>query len=56
VQVLAAAGWLSISYGKLEILQLQNWHNFSNKQRERKLNDLEPSVEELLLELRGEPA
>lgn len=56
VQKLAAAGWISISYGKLEILQLQNWHQFSNKQRERKLNDLDPSVEELLLELQGEAA
>jgi len=51
---LAAAGWLSISYGKLEILQLQNWHQFAKKQRERKLSELEPSIEELLLELQGD--
>jgi len=54
VQKLAAAGWLSISYGKLEILSLQNWLRFSNKQRERKFTDLNPSFEELLAELKQE--
>ena len=53
-QKLAAEGWLSISYGKLEILSLQNWHNFSNIQRERKLNELNPTFEELLKELKGD--
>ena len=54
VQKLAAAGWLTISYGKLEILSLPNWHKFSNKQRDRKFNDLNPSFEELLKELQDE--
>jgi len=53
-QKLAAEGWLSISYGKLEILSLQNWHKFSNIQRERKLNELNPTFEELLKELRDD--
>ena len=56
VQKLAAAGWLAISYGKLEILQLPHWHKFSNKQRERKFNDLNPALEELLKELQGDAA
>lgn len=51
VQKLATAGWLSISYGRLEILSLPNWQRFSNKQRARKFNDLNPSFEELLAEL-----
>lgn len=51
VQKLAAQGWLSISYGKLEILSLQNWHKFSNKQRERQLSELNPTFEELLVDL-----
>jgi CRP-like cAMP-binding protein len=51
VQKLAAVELLSISYGKLEILSLPNWHRFSNKQRERKFNDLNPSFEELLSEI-----
>ena len=56
VQKLAAEGWLAISYGKLEILSLPNWHRFSQMQRERQINDLNPSFEELLIELRGEPS
>jgi len=56
VQKLAVAGWLKISYGKLEILSLPNWHQFSQKQRERKLNEMNPSFEEILKELQGEPA
>ncbi len=56
VQKLAAAGWLTISYGKLEILSLPNWHKFSNKQRDRKFNDLNPSFEELLKDLQDEPS
>jgi CRP-like cAMP-binding protein len=56
VQKLAAEGWLTISYGKLEILSLQNWHKFSNKQRERQFNNLNPPLEELLMELKGDPA
>jgi DNA-binding FadR family transcriptional regulator len=55
-QKLVAAGWLAISYGKLEILQLPHWHKFSNKQRERKMNDLSPVMDELLKELQGDPA
>jgi CRP-like cAMP-binding protein len=54
VQRLAAEGWLAISYGKLEVLRLPHWHRFSNKQRERKFNDLNPSFEELLNELKGD--
>ncbi|WP_342620381.1 Crp/Fnr family transcriptional regulator [Rhodoferax sp. GW822-FHT02A01] len=54
VQKLAAKGWLSISYGRLEILSLPNWQRFSNKQRARKFNDLNPSFEELLSELAAE--
>ena len=54
VQKLAAEGWLAISYGKLEILSLPNWHRFSQKQRERQINDLNPTFEELLIELRGD--
>ncbi len=56
VQKLAVAGWLKISYGKLEILSLPYWHQFSQKQRERKLNEMNPSFEEILKELQGEPA
>jgi hypothetical protein len=56
VQKLSAAGWLAISYGKLEILQLPHWHKFSNKQRERKFSDLSPTLEELLKELKGDVA
>jgi CRP-like cAMP-binding protein len=55
VQKLAAHGWLAISYGKLEILNLPNWHLFSNKQRERKFSELSPTFEELLVELKGDP-
>jgi CRP/FNR family transcriptional regulator, cyclic AMP receptor protein len=54
VQKLASEGWLEISYGKLEILHLPHWHAFSNKQRERVSNDLNPSLDELLKELQGD--
>ena len=53
VQKLASEGWLRVSYGKLEILSLFNWLDFSNKQRARKFNNISPSVHELLAELAG---
>lgn len=53
VQKLASEGWLRISYGKLEIQKVHNWIEFSNKQRARKFNNLNPSFPELLTELAG---
>jgi len=51
LQKLAAKEWLSISYGRIEIMQLPKWHAFNRKQRDRKLGDLDPSIDELLHEL-----
>ena len=53
VQKLATEGWLRISYGKLEILSVHNWLEFSNKQRSRKFNNLNPAFPDLLAELAG---
>lgn len=53
VQKLASKGWLRISYGKLEILSVRNWLEFSDKQRARKFNNLNPSFPELMTELAG---
>jgi len=48
---LAMNGWLRISYGKVEILSLNTWHKFATLQRERKFNNLNPTIEELLADL-----
>jgi len=53
VQKLASEGWLRISYGKLEILSLLNWLDFSSKQRSRKFSNLNPNFQDLLDELSG---
>ena len=53
VQKLSCEGWLRISYGKLEILSVHRWLEFSNKQRARKFNNLNPTFPELLAELAG---
>lgn len=50
---LAVNGWLRISYGKVEILSLNTWHRFATMQRERKFNNLNPTIEELLADLRA---
>lgn len=51
VQQLAAAGWLKISYSKLEILSISAWLAFAHRQRERNFSNLNPSAAELLAEL-----
>lgn len=48
VQQLAQQGWLKISYGKLEILQIDTWHAFARSQREDGVNHLNASIGELL--------
>lgn len=53
VQQLAAAEWLKISYSKLEILQISAWLGFASHQRERNFSNLNPSVGELLIELKS---
>nr|WP_315847851.1 Crp/Fnr family transcriptional regulator [uncultured Rhodoferax sp.] len=57
VQQLAQQGWLKISYGKLEILNIGTWHAFARSQREDSVSHLNASIDELLQILRGlEPA
>ena len=53
VQQLAAAEWLKISYGKLEILEIATWNVFAHRQRERSVNNLNPGISELLAELQS---
>ncbi len=48
---LSLNGWIRISYGKLELLSIDSWHNFSRKQRQRNFNNLDPTIEEILTEL-----
>ena len=53
VQQLAQQGWLKISYGKLEILNIGTWHAFARSQREDSVSHLNASIGELLQVLRG---
>lgn len=52
VQQLAQNGWLKISYGKLEILNIGTWHAFARSQREDSVAHLNASIGELLQVLR----
>lgn len=53
VQQLAQQGWLKISYGKLEILNISTWHAFARSQREDSVSHLNASIGELLQMLHG---
>ena len=48
VQQLAQHGWLELSYGKLEILNVSTWHRFARRQREDSFNALTPTSSDLL--------
>lgn len=51
VQPLAAEGWLTISYGKIELLSLATWHRFYKNRRMQATTHTNPTMEELLVEL-----
>ncbi len=53
VQQLAQEGWLKISYGKLELLNIDTWHAFARSQREDSVSNLNASIRELLQVLHG---
>lgn len=53
VQQLALQGWLKISYGKLELLNIQTWHSFARSQRDNSVSHLNASIGELLQMLRS---
>lgn len=53
VQQLAQQGWLKISYGKLELLNIRTWHSFARSQRENSVSHLQASMGELLQMLRS---
>lgn len=53
VQQLAQEGWLKISYGKLELLNIDTWHAFARSQREDGMNHLNANIGELLQVLHG---
>lgn len=50
---LSQNGWLKLSYGKLEILNVATWHAFARRQREGSVNALNPSITELLAVLQA---
>ncbi len=52
VQQLAHNEWLTLHYGKLEILNISTWLRFARRQREDHVNMLSPSITELLEVLR----
>jgi CRP/FNR family cyclic AMP-dependent transcriptional regulator len=51
VQPLASNGWLSISYGRIELLSIATWHRFSRARRADPISGVNPTMEELLAEL-----
>jgi CRP-like cAMP-binding protein len=52
LQKLESGGWIKIAYGKLEIPGQEVWHRFSQKQRARNMNNLNPTMDELLHDLK----
>jgi CRP/FNR family cyclic AMP-dependent transcriptional regulator len=52
-QKLAAEGWVRLAYGQVEILEHEAWSKFSQKQRTRNFNNLNPKLTELLDDLRA---
>lgn len=52
LQKLEGGGWIKIAYGKLEIPAQEVWHQFSQKQRARNMNNLSPTMGELLHDLK----
>lgn len=48
VQQLAQREWLTLSYGRLEIMNIATWHRFARRQRENSFNALNPTIVELL--------
>lgn len=51
LQQLKNAGWIKISYGKIELIDLRFWEHFARRQRERKVNNLSPRMNELLVDM-----
>jgi CRP-like cAMP-binding protein len=51
VQPLAANGWLTISYGRIELLSITTWHQFYKLRRTQPTTHTNPTMEELLTEL-----
>ena len=51
VRPLAAEGWLTLSYGQIELLSVATWHRFSKIRRMQPLTHTNPTIEELLVEL-----
>lgn len=51
VQPLALDGWLSISYGRIELLSISTWQRFSSTRRAQPTDHINPTMGELLAEL-----
>jgi CRP/FNR family cyclic AMP-dependent transcriptional regulator len=51
VQPLASNGWLTISYGQIELLSIATWHRFYKSRRAQSTTLISPTIEELLAEL-----
>jgi CRP/FNR family cyclic AMP-dependent transcriptional regulator len=51
LQPLAADGWLTISYGQIELLSIATWHRFCRARREEPMTHTHPTMDELLVEL-----
>lgn len=51
VRPLAADGWLTLSYGQIELLSVATWHRFCKFRRMQPLTHTSPTIDELLVEL-----
>lgn len=51
VQPLAGDGWLTITYGQIELLSIATWHRFYKARRLQPTTNTNPTMEELLVEL-----